>query len=73
VEYSVIIGWDEECRSYCAYAPALPGCRSCGDTREEVLDNIRDAMELCLQVYREKGWPIPREPRSIEVATVQIA
>ena len=73
MEYSVVLEWDEESHSYSVYVPALPGCRSCGDNREEALNNIRDAIDLCLQVYREKGWPIPSEPRAIEVATVRIA
>ncbi len=39
--------------------PALPGCISTGDTIEEALDMIADAMELWLDVAREKGYPIP--------------
>jgi len=33
---------------YTAYAPALPGCISEGNTREEALANIREAIELYL-------------------------
>ena len=73
MEYSVVLEWDEESRSYSVHVPSLPGCRSCGDTREEALDNIRDAIGLCLEVYREKGWSIPSEPRTVEVATVRVA
>ena len=73
MEYPVVLEWDEESGSYCVHVPALPGCRSCGSTREEALDNIRDAIDLCLQVYREKRWPIPTEPRAIEITTVHVA
>ncbi len=34
---------------YTAYIPALPGCISEGDTREEALANIREALELYLE------------------------
>jgi predicted RNase H-like HicB family nuclease len=35
---------------YTVYAPALPGCVSEGDTREEALANIREAIELYLEI-----------------------
>lgn len=38
---------DEE--GYTVYAPSLPGCISEGDTREEALANIREAIELYLE------------------------
>jgi predicted RNase H-like HicB family nuclease len=34
---------------YTAYAPTLPGCVSEGDTREDALANIREAIELYLE------------------------
>ena len=34
---------------FSAYVPSLPGCISEGDTREETLDNIREAIELYLE------------------------
>jgi predicted RNase H-like HicB family nuclease len=34
---------------YTAYVPALPGCISEGDTREEALANIREAIELYIE------------------------
>jgi hypothetical protein len=37
-----------------------------------MLHNIHGVIELRPQVYREKEWPIPREPRTIEVATVPV-
>lgn len=34
---------------YTVYAPSLPGCISEGDTREEAIKNIREAIELYLE------------------------
>jgi predicted RNase H-like HicB family nuclease len=34
---------------YTAFVPALPGCLSEGDTREQALANIREAIELYLE------------------------
>jgi len=38
-----------------AHLPALPGCWSQGDTREEALANVRAAAELWLEVEQEKA------------------
>ena len=49
---------------YTVYVPGLPGCISEGDTREEALDNIREAIELYLEtveddlVFNEKAEQI---------------
>lgn len=34
---------------YTVYAPSLPGCISEGDTEEEAIENIREAIELYLE------------------------
>jgi len=36
---------------YTAIVPSLPGCLSEGDTREEALKNIREAIELYLELF----------------------
>jgi predicted RNase H-like HicB family nuclease len=41
--------------------PALPGCVSQGDTREEALANVREAIELYIEDCRESGDPVPTE------------
>jgi len=40
----------ESVGGYSASVPALPGCYSQGETREEALENIREAAELWLEV-----------------------
>ncbi|MFY9484725.1 MAG: type II toxin-antitoxin system HicB family antitoxin [Patescibacteria group bacterium] len=44
---------------YVAYAPALPGCHTQGETIEETRDNIHEAIELYLESLKEAGEPIP--------------
>jgi predicted RNase H-like HicB family nuclease len=41
--------------------PALPGCVSQGDSRQEALSNIREAIELYIEDCREAGDPVPEE------------
>ena len=48
--------------------PSIPGCVSQGKSKEEALENIKDAITLCLQVRSEKGMPLTIETRQVEVA-----
>ena len=59
--YKVIIESQPE-GGFTAYVPGLPGCVSQGDTYEDTLDHIREAMELYLEVRRERGEEIPPDP-----------
>ena len=52
--------WVVEC-------PAVPGCVSQGRTREEALDNIREAIALCIEVRAERGLPLTVETLQVEV------
>ncbi len=42
-----------------AEVPSLPGCVSQGKTREEALENVREAISLHEEVLRDRGEPIP--------------
>ena len=46
-----------------AYSPDLQGCVATGKTREEVENNMREAIRLHIAGLQEDGLPIP-EPRS---------
>jgi predicted RNase H-like HicB family nuclease len=43
-----------------AKCPSLPPCISQGKTREEAIENIREAIQLYLEVLQEEGRPIPQ-------------
>ena len=42
----VIVEYDREAQSYAVYCPELPGCTSAGDTEDEALENIKEAIAL---------------------------
>ena len=46
--------WVAEC-------PSLPGCVSQGETREQAISNIREAIEGYILALREDNLPIPEE------------
>jgi predicted RNase H-like HicB family nuclease len=56
--------------SFGAYVPNLPGCVAAGDSREEVLFLIREAIELHLQALQEQGQLPPPPSSSSEVVDV---
>jgi len=62
IEYAVIYERGEI--NWGAYVPDLPGCVSIGNTLAEVKGNIKEAIELYLEVLKEDGKPIP-EPSTI--------
>lgn len=51
--YKVIIEPQKE-GGFTAYVPKLPGCVSEGDTYDEAYKNIKEAMELYLDVLKER-------------------
>ncbi|TVQ78958.1 MAG: type II toxin-antitoxin system HicB family antitoxin [Phycisphaeraceae bacterium] len=54
-----------------AEVPSLPGCHSAGDTREEALDNVRDAIITMEHFLRSRDEPIPADPGTASLETVQ--
>ena len=59
-KYELIIYWSNEDGAYVAEAPELPGCKAHGDTQENALRNITQAMELWLETAHEFGRPVPQ-------------
>jgi len=60
--YEIILYWSAEDVAFIAEVPELPGCMAHGDTQEEALANVKEAMHLWIVTAREFGDPIP-EPR----------
>ena len=58
-KYEIILYWSNEDDVFIAEAPELPGCLAHGDTREDALKNIQDAMELWIDTAREFGDRAP--------------
>ena len=70
MSYTVILEREAD-GGFVVSVPALPGCVSQGDSRQEALLNIREAIELYIEDCREAGDPIPEEEgrEYIEVET----
>lgn len=70
--YQVIIEQDED-GFFVAECPALRACYTQGKTYEEVMENIRDVIEMCLEEYKAKGEEPPSQPEIIGVRRLEVA
>ena len=52
---------------YWAEVPALPGCVTEGDTWEELIENLREAVEGCLEVIAERNLMIKENLTEINI------
>jgi len=69
-DFKVLLEPDET-GGYVATCPSLPGCYSQGDTVDGALDNIGEAIELCLEDMQAHGEVIP-DPSRVLVGTVVV-
>ncbi len=59
--------------SYGAYSPDVPGCVAVGDTREEVLQLFREALQGHLELMRDEHLPLPKPQTSVEYLDIPLS
>lgn len=69
-KFSVVIEKDSE--GYFAFCPELQGCYTQGDTYEQVLENIKDAIRLHIEDRIESGEGIP-QTESVSLTMMEVA
>jgi predicted RNase H-like HicB family nuclease len=67
MKFAITIDRDED-GVWVVECPSIPGCVSQGKTKPEALKNIKEAIELCLEVRAQRGLPLTVETRQVEVA-----
>ena len=60
LKYEIVIAWSDEDQLYIADAPELPTCMAHGETYEEALKSIQEAMEFWIETAREDGDDVPQ-------------
>ena len=70
MHYTVILEHEAD-GGYHAFVPVLKGCHTQGDTLDEAIENIREAIELYLDSLKAEGVPIPTE--DIIIKPVEVA
>ncbi|MGI6295180.1 MAG: type II toxin-antitoxin system HicB family antitoxin [Armatimonadota bacterium] len=68
--YTVVLEREDD-GGYNAFAPALQGCNSQGDTLDEVKVNIREAIELYLESLKAAGEPFPDD--DVQILPIEVA
>lgn len=72
-EYNYTIIFEkEEDGGYHAFCPSLPGCHTQGDTYEEAVENIKDAVKLYIESIKANGEEIPAEDITIKSLKVAV-
>lgn len=66
MRFNVTLSRDED-GVWIVECPSIPGCVSQGQTREEALENVKDAIASCLQVRADLGMPLTLETHQVEV------
>ena len=66
VQQRTVILYPDEDNYWVVEVPSLPGCISQGETKEEALINIQEAISLYLEVLEERGQVIPQANLSID-------
>jgi len=69
-EWRQVILYTDEDSVWCVICPSLPGCFSEGKTKEEAIQNVREAIALWIESVQAHGETIPAE--SFEAQTVVI-
>jgi predicted RNase H-like HicB family nuclease len=65
MKFQVIFTYDSEYQGYIAEVPELPGCISQGQTLDEAITNIKDAIKGYLHVLEKHGKPyVAKESQS---------
>lgn len=63
-DFKVVLEPDET-GGYVVSCPSLSGCYSQGDTIDEALQNIHEAIVLCLEDMEAEGQPVPDVSRTL--------
>ncbi|GMV99214.1 MAG: hypothetical protein AMXMBFR84_03530 [Candidatus Hydrogenedentota bacterium] len=71
MKYMVVV--EHGASSFGAYVPDLPGCVAVGDTRDEVLSLIKEAVELHIQAMQEAGEHVPSPTSDVAFVDVHAA
>ncbi len=71
-DFKVLLEPDEETGGYVVSCPVLPGCYTQGDTIDEALENIKEAILLCLEDIRAQNQSIP-DMSGVLISSVAVA
>ncbi len=72
-KYTVLLIPDQEEGGYMVTVPALPGCVAQGDTLEQALQRVREAIQCHIEGLQADGLTVPQEHESPALVKVEVA
>ena len=70
--FQVMLEWDLEEQLWFSYVPALDFMSTYGDTKEEAIENTRDAILGYLEAAAKEGLPVPNIPTATQLVSIDI-
>jgi predicted RNase H-like HicB family nuclease len=71
--YGVLVEWDPNAQVWVTFVPSLESLSTYGDTREEALEQTREAILGYLEAAAKEGLPVPEADAEPEVVEVEVA
>ena len=71
--YNVLIEWDGKSELWVTYVPALDHLSTYGETREEALAHMREAIRGYLEAAEKEEMTIPGSEPDVEIVEVEVA
>lgn len=71
MKFTVILAPEAE-GGYSVICPAIPGCVSQGNSLENALANVREAILLCLEVRKDENVPLPVETPDVVAEEIRV-
>ena len=72
VRYSVVVDWDTADKLFVATVPAL-SVSTYGETREEAMEKVREAIAVTVEGLRAAGQPVPHgDTGRVEIVEVEV-
>lgn len=73
MKFKVIFEWDDNDGGYIVTVPGLPGCVTEGDTLEEALTNVEEAITGYIEALKIQGRPLPAKDPRLFFGEVEVA
>ena len=70
--YNVVLEWDREDNVWVTYVPALDFLSTYGDTKEEAIENTREAILGYVEAAANEGLPVPSGHTEAELVCIDI-
>ena len=58
--FAAYVEWDPETKLYVGFVPGIPGAHTQGKTLDELQNNLKEVLEVCLEEYRNTGEDLPK-------------